>query len=215
MTSIHARIRRICGAFSVVALAPTATCLMLLALPTVASAQFSGLFNTGVDNSSVALVTGSADSHYTVLENGSAPAIVAAGFYTSGYIWQNVNGDPGHLTLTFRTTFTFLPGYNPLTATLQGKWYADNLGLDIIVNGTGSGQTNPGGTFNFILTSGFVVGVNTLDFVVKDLGAPGYLEVTDFVGTATAVSTVPEPATVVLMAAGLFGVAVVGARRKR
>lgn len=57
--------------------------------------------------------------------------------------------------------------------------------------------------------------MNTLDFVVKDLGAPGYLGVADFAVTASPTSSVPEPSTVGLMAAELFGVAFVGARRKR
>ena len=98
----------------------------------------------------------------------------------------------------------------------------DNAGLNILLNRVASGATSPGfGSFtNFLITNGFVVGLNTLDFVVQDQGAPGGFAATDFVGTAFAVTTppgttVPEPSTVVLMAAGLFGVAVVGARRKR
>ena len=48
----------------------------------------------------------------------------------------------------------------------------DNYGLDILVNGVSSGQVS-GGFSNwtmFSLTSGFVPGLNTLDFVAKDWG---------------------------------------------
>ena len=190
--------------------------------PTVVSAQFSGLFSTGVDGAGVKMGSGT-DTHYKVVENSLAQAIVVVtqGSYapssTSSYIWQDSFGTPGNVTRTFRTTFSLAAGFNPLTATLAGKWSTDNLGLNITLNGVASGATSGGfGSFtNFTITNGFVVGLNTLNFVVQDQGAPGGLAVTDLVGTATLAATVvPEPSTVVLMAAGLFGVAVVGARRK-
>ena len=223
MKSISEQIRQIRRASSVVALGLSATSLMLLALPTVASAQFSGLFNTGVDNSYAKLALGSTDPHYQVVENGLSQAIVSVTnraypvSASAAYIWQDADGNPGSVTRTFRTTFTLLAGYDPLTAMLTGKWYADNLGLDIILNGIASGQIYNGDPsfVDFSLGTGFVVGVNTIDFVVKDLGAPGALAVTNLVGTAVATSTVPEPSTVLLLAAGLFGGTVVGDRRKR
>ena len=190
--------------------------------PTAVSAQFSGLFSTGVDGAGVKMGSGT-DTHYKVVENSLAQAVVVfQGSYalssTSSYIWQDAFGNPGNVTRTFRTTFSLAAGFNPLTATLAGKWSTDNLGLNITLNGVASGATSGGfGSFtNFMITNGFVVGLNTMEFVVQDQGAPGGLAVTDLVGTATvAATTVPEPSTVALMAAGLFGVAVVGARRKR
>ena len=210
------------GKFSRFALAA----LAMSFAPTAVSAQFSGLFSTGVDGAGVKLASGT-DTHYQVVENSLAQAfVVFQGSYavspTASYIWQDAGGNPGSVTRTFRTTFTLAAGFNPLTATLAGKWSTDNAGLNIILNRVSSGATSGGfGTFtNFLITNGFVVGLNTLDFVVQDQGAPGGFAATDFVGTATASTTppgttVPEPSTVVLMAAGLFGVAVVGARRKR
>ena len=195
--------------------------------PTAASAQFSGLFSTGVDGAGVKLANGATDTHYQVVENGLAQAIVVSNSSyvvstTANYIWQNADGRPGSVDRTFRTTFMLATGFNPLTATLAGKWSTDNVGVDIILNRVASGETKTGfrSFTNFLITNGFVVGLNTLDFVVRDIDAPGGFAATDLVGTAIAVTTppgttVPEPSTVVLMAAGLFGVAVVGARRKR
>ena len=211
------------GKFSRFALAA----LAMSFAPSAVSAQFSGLFSTGVDGAGVKLANGATDMNYQVVENSLAQAIVVSNASyivspTANYIWQNADGRPGSVDRTFRTTFTLAVGFNPLTATLTGRWSTDNVGLNIRLNGVASGATSTGfGAFTgFMITNGFVVGLNTLEFVVQDQGAPGGFAATDLVGRATASTTppgttVPEPSTVVLMAAGLFGVAVVGARRKR
>ena len=199
---------------------------LVVLVPTLASAQsaVTGLYNTGVDASGTKLGVGVADPHYTVVQNGGAAAFtVNNGAYAqtanSNYIWQTAGSAPEFATLTFRTTFTLAAGMDPLTAMITGMWSTDNLGLDILVNGVSSGMTSP--TFTvftpFTLASGFMAGTNTIDFVVQNQGGPGGLNVTDLQGTARALgpsTTVPEPATIVLMGSGLAALGFFGARRR-
>ena len=187
-----------------------------------AQSSIPGLFNTGVDNSRNKLAVGATDPHYTVLENSGAQAIVTDnGAYvhttTAGYIWQTAGGTPGNTTRTFRTTFD-LTGFDVATAFISGSWSTDNVGLNIFINGTPTSWTSGGFTSYtpFSISSGFMSGINTLDFLVQDLGPPGALSVDNLSGRAFAAvpSTVPEPATLALLATGLVGV-FGAARRKR
>lgn len=122
---------------------------------------------------------------------------------------------------TYRTSFD-LSGLNPDTAVIDGWWVSDNFGVNLILNGviTGftsngdfMGGTKPNNTFH--LDSGFISGVNTLDFTVYNapLGFnginPSGLRV-ELSGTA---APVPEPSTMFLMGSGLAGL--VGYGRKR
>ncbi|MBL0122652.1 MAG: choice-of-anchor D domain-containing protein [Betaproteobacteria bacterium] len=88
-------------------------------------------------------------------------------------------------TYTYRTLVD-LTGFDPATAVIQGKWAVDNQGTAIRLNGTSIGATQPG--YNpfqtFTINSGFIAGVNTLDFVTADQGCPNGLRV-ELSGTAT------------------------------
>jgi hypothetical protein len=202
----------------------------------VYAATITTLFNTGVDSTGTPLPHGTVgDSHYSLISvpsgSTSATRIItsAGGFPIGPYIGDNtlsawigpnndddLNGPVG--AYTYRTTFD-LTGFNPSTASIMGGWTTDNDGLDILINGTSLGFTTPftafaSGFFAFSVTSGFVSGVNTLDFVVSNGGGPTALRV-EATGTASpATSPVPIPA-----AAWLFGSALLGltgiSRRKR
>ena len=188
-----------------------------------ASAQvvnIPGLFNTGVDALGNKLAVGSIDPHYTTVETATAAEVYNNGAYvqstTAAYIWQTSTGSPGSVTRTFRTTFS-LAGLDPLTAFLSGSWSTDNVGVDILLNGvsTGIGKVGFGVFTPFSISSGFVAGTNTLDFVVQDLGAPGALAVDGLTGRASVMaSNVPEPATVALVGGGLLAMAGVARRRR-
>ena len=192
--------------------------IALLALPSNA-AIISDLFPTGVDSSGTPLGDGVSDPHYFILETTSSGVVInenkihdawVSHSSNSNWIWQEATGEPVKVTRTFRTTFD-LTGLDPNTASISGKWAVDNQGLDILVNGISTGQTNFGfeelTTFN--INSGFVDGLNTLDFVAKDLRhTPGFL-VDSISGNADAIpQSVPEGSSLLsLLVVGLFSTA--------
>jgi len=117
--------------------------------------------------------------------------------------WHRCNQHPYDFRLTFDLT-----GLDPSTAHITGSWGVDNYG-QIELNGStvgiGSGALNlPNinggqGNFNvfhsFALTNGFVAGINSIDILATDQGNPGAINVTNLVGTAQPLSSVPEPST--------------------
>ncbi len=67
-----------------------------------------------------------------------------------------------------------LSGFDPETAKLVGQWTADDTGPEIVLNGESTGLKTSTG-FNalggdFEITSGFVAGVNTIDFKAENGG---------------------------------------------
>lgn len=199
--------------------------LAFLASSSGASAAIiTGLYTTGVDNANVVLPGGAIDPHYTVLENGNANAVVMSilpstyvpNNSTSKWVWQAANGQPTNVTRTFRTTFD-LTGYDPSTAVITGLWGTDNAGDDILINGASTGNTSP--TFTrftpFTISSGFVSGINTLDFVVRDVGVISGFRVAAISGEADLrdPNVVPEPAGIAIWS--LLGMAAMGLVRRR
>lgn len=142
----------------------------------------------------------------------------------------NGNGPPGNYL--YRTTFD-LSGYS-LTSpiSLSGIWAADNSGLsvrlnpqndllnqgDLIAAGYGSYTAVP--TFgytdaNFLVQTffagtGFVPGINTLEFLIHNSDAQTGLRVEYFVEAVP----VPEPSAWALMALGLAGITFLKTRRR-
>lgn len=206
----------------------TALTSVVLASPSPTRAQSLSLFSTGVDAGGAGLPGGSADPHYAVIAGPGIlvpqPAQVltnqlAGATYvqspTSRWIWVNPNGLPANVTFTFRTTFD-LTGYVPSTAVLTGRYATDNYG-SILLNGNlvfsvPDPVSNQFGAFtNFSLGSGFVAGINTLDFVTRDVGQISGLNVDRLQLTASAI---PEPSTCALLAAGLLPLVGIVARRR-
>jgi hypothetical protein len=183
------------------------------------AATIPGLFTTGVDSSGNALSLGVADPHYVVVETdnnaftlSSIPGSYIPNNATSLWIWQQANGQPTNVTRTFRTTFS-LTGLNPSTASIMGTWAADNFLDQILINGVSIGTIpNNLGGFNFgsfspfNINSGFQADINTLDFVVRDVGVISGFRVGEISGTAQPISqSVPEPSsTLGILALGVL-----------
>jgi uncharacterized protein (TIGR03437 family) len=143
------------------------------------------LFNTGVQSAGVLAADGSIDSHYKLI--GSADSLYPGpnayvGIPAFSWItnaaspvskWISPRADGGNNSVgnyTYRTTFD-LTGLNPATASITGRYAVDNSAL-IQLNGVqvGPAVSDPGFlNWNaFTINSGFVAGINTLDFVVTN-----------------------------------------------
>ncbi|MGI9242491.1 MAG: immunoglobulin domain-containing protein [Verrucomicrobiales bacterium] len=172
----------------------------------VAVAQpLPGLFPTGVDASRTVLADGEIDPHYQIvvnpntespdaivedstvfpivdgpwLANDEASKWIGPDFDTTG----SAGGD-----YTYRLTVD-LTGFDPATAFIEGTWATDNAGLDILINGTATGNVTTAqfnSLSNFRVPPGsFISGLNTVDFVLNNASV-GYtgLRVAEIVGGA-------------------------------
>jgi hypothetical protein len=206
---------------------------LLAAMPVAADTVNINIYGTGVSASGALLPGGAVDPHYTITSsadtNFAGPAAMVT--YSSGFpfpIWMPNgpnsqwiaprpdvgNGNaPGNYVYT--TTFS-LSGFDLSTVVLTGQWATDNSGLNIVLNGVALPFTTPVqgffGWHAFTLSSGFVNGVNTLQFVVNNAGCPGCsvnptglrVEITgtgmlDSQNSGSPHQPVPEPATLVLV----------------
>jgi hypothetical protein len=165
------------------------------------------VFSTGVAADRSLLPGGSIDPHFTLISSADSdfpgPAAIVASRISSR--WQPNGPDakwiapsadqmaPGanpcnpNGTYIYRTSFS-LRAVDPTTAVISGNWAADDIGTAVLLNGVNVGATQPEYTAvqPLLINSGFVTGLNTLDFVLTNTnGCPTGLRV-ELSGTALA-----------------------------
>lgn len=209
-------------------------CLATVAAALATVAVWSGtaaaipipLFNTGTDPTNTAWGPANVpDIHYfyTLSPTAGPPVTVdATNWPIFGGPWvpnnansrwigpdQSSQGPAGNYT--YATQFTLPANTNLATVNVSGMWATDDPGLDIEINTLSTGQISAGFStlVPFSITSGFQIGLNTIEFLVQNAGGPTGLRVDKIRGDY---SLIPEPATLGLATAGL---ALIATMRRR
>lgn len=154
---------------------------------------FTELFSTGVEESAKVLPGATADPHWELLESADhlypnpqtytfswGPSHWLTNGTASRWIspWDGAQLQAG--VYVYRTRF-LLSDLDPSTAELSGQWLAETQGTEILLNGVskvlGAGAS-PSSWAAFLITNGFVLGENTLDFVISNASLkPGGIRV--------------------------------------
>lgn len=127
-------------------------------------------------------------------------------------------------TYDYQTSFT-LSGYSTSTeiAQIAGQWGADNYLDGIYINGhliagtinAGQSTSNFASLTSFVISTGFINGINTLDFVEVNAAGGSGNPTGLFVQLSGTVVPVPEPSSVAGILIGCMGVTALIVRRKR
>ncbi|MDP8982631.1 MAG: PEP-CTERM sorting domain-containing protein [Acidobacteriota bacterium] len=213
---------------------------LAIALVPASAATITGLFNTGVDNNGVPLADGTVDTHYILLSqpSGSGPVnpFVVSGSpstfpfppwmaNSSVSKWvgpqadqSNVNNEPLPGNYTYRLYFV-VTGADFASVVLNGRFSSDNIGHIFCASGCtvtpNTGNPNVGTDdmsstiFTSFSISGLTQGTNALDFIVNNAGSTNTAT-----GLRVEISSVPEPATMMMGAIGLLAVGLLRRRRR-
>ncbi|MEB3123438.1 MAG: hypothetical protein VKL41_19720 [Snowella sp.] len=164
------------------------------------------LYNTGVDNARQVLGDSVADSHYTLATYPAGTVTVAEGnvsravttpnkdlapinwianTQTARWIGPNTASSTGPVgDYSYTTTFT-LPSFSE--ASIVGQIAVDDRITDILINGVSVGNPVPLSSWTtiqrFSISTGFVVGTNTIEFKLHSIGGPTGLQIDSISGT--------------------------------
>jgi hypothetical protein len=157
----------------------------------------------------------------------AAAAVVGGGFPVPNWMaapscsnWISAFGRDPILDPTSNGSYGYRLAFplttNATSLTITRSWAADNLGSDILLNGVSSGDIAGGfaALTPFVITGTGHAGVNYLDFDVvnyaQDGGNPTSLLVADISDVYT---PAPEPASLALLGAGVFGLRLIHRKR--
>lgn len=205
-----------------------AAALAIASFSSAQAASINGLHNTGEG------ISGTADAYYTLTSSSvsnTVPTITSGSQWpinpwlanTDASKWITPTGAQGESldpwsngTYTYTLQFD-LTGYNAASALFNARIAADNA-VSVKLNTT-SLLSNAVGFTNwsdFSAHSGFVAGVNTLEFTVTNYaqngGNPSGLRI-EFLNSN--VAAVPEPETYAMLLGGLALVGAIARRRKQ
>ncbi len=208
---------------------------MVLATQGFASAAvISTLRNTGWNAAGTVLLNhNDVDTNFTatLVPSGSSTLVAAVSGIPGTWLGNNSTSrwisaaNPGNDpagAYTIKQTFS-LTGFNHLTASFSGRWASDN-GATMWLNGTQISSTLPAApgtnTFSawksFSATSGFLSGLNTIEYRITNNPASGGVNPMGLrVEFQNSFVAVPLPASLALLLTGIPGLAMVRRRIAR
>jgi hypothetical protein len=201
---------------------------------TANAAPLAGLYGTGLSVNGELLTPGAIDAHYSIVSAPSGSGLGPSAFvaldttpYPFGGWWlangtnsqwiapaANQDGAMPGGDYDYQTTFD-LTGIDPSTFLITGQWAVDDAAY-VLVNEQPTGLVNTGGWSQFSplsISAGFISGVNTLDFIVSNIGDPGLNG--SGIQVQLSGSQVPEPTTACLSIAALGSMTIGYLRRPR